>query len=319
MPKVSVVIPAYNAMKYLPETLESVVKQTYTDFEVLVVNDGSSDHIVDWMAQITDPRVKLISQANQGLPSARNTGIINAQADYIAFLDADDLWEATKLAKQVRCLDEHPEVGLVHTPMLLVDENSQSTGRVMGSDVQGYVLPQLLVQNLIACPSVMVRRACFDNVGLFNPSLRSIEDWDMWIRIATRYPFAVIKEPLAYYRQLPSSMSKNCQVMAKAFEQVIETAFTSAPSELQHLKNRSYAHANLCLAWKALQCQDRDYELASEFRAKAIAYHNHIRFSRDCLRLTLAIFLMRLLGNQGYSKFLILGYALRRRISAITQ
>lgn len=91
MPKVSVIIPAYNSMQYLPETLESVLKQTFTDFEVLIINDGSSDNTVEWAGKLEDPRVKLISQDNQGLPGARNTGIFHAQADYIAFLDADDL------------------------------------------------------------------------------------------------------------------------------------------------------------------------------------------------------------------------------------
>jgi len=89
MPKVSVVIPAYNAMPYLPETLESVLRQTYHDFEVVVVNDGSSDNTEEWVSQILDPRLKLISQANQGLAGARNTGIVNASGEYIAFLDAD--------------------------------------------------------------------------------------------------------------------------------------------------------------------------------------------------------------------------------------
>lgn len=181
MPKISVVIPAYNAMTYLPETVESVLKQTFADFEVLIINDGSSDHIVQWASQVVDPRVKLISQENQGLPGARNTGIAQARGEYIAFLDADDLWEPTKLEKQVRCIDDNPEVGLVHAWMVLVDEQSKSTGKVMPSYAEGYVWNQLAEKNVIACPSVMVRRCCFETVGMFDKSLRSLEDWDMWI------------------------------------------------------------------------------------------------------------------------------------------
>ena len=101
MSKVSVIIPAYNAMNYLPQTLKSVLQQTFTDFEILIINDGSSDDIVEWSSQISDSRVKLISQINQGVSAARNTGIRNAQGEYIAFIDADDLWEPTKLEKQV--------------------------------------------------------------------------------------------------------------------------------------------------------------------------------------------------------------------------
>lgn len=257
MPKVSVVIPAYNAMAYLPETVESVLRQTFTDFEVLIIDDGSSDNIVQWVSEIVDQRIRLISQENQGLAGAPNTGITQARWEYIAFLDADDLWEPTKLEKQVRCLDNNPAVGLVHTWMLLVDEQGKFTGRVMKSNAEGEVWNQLVERNIIAGPSVIIRRCCFETVGIFDQNLRSIEDWDMWLRIASRYPFALIKEHLAYYRQLPDSMSKNCQVMEQAFHTVIEKAFHTASSELLYLKKRSYGYANLCLAWKALQSCDR--------------------------------------------------------------
>lgn len=319
MPKVSVIIPAYNAMTYLPETVESVLKQTFTDFEVLIIDDGSSDHIVQWAYRLVDPRIRLISQENQGLPGARNTGIAQAQGEYIAFLDADDLWEATKLEKQVLCLDNNPQVGLVHTWMLLVDKHSKSTGRVMKSNAEGDVWKQLVERNIIACPSVIVRRCCFETVGTFDRKLRSIEDWDMWLRIASRYPFAVIKEPLAYYRQLPGSMSKNCQVMEQAFQTVIEKAFHSAPSELLYLKNRSYGYANLCLAWKCLQSLGRDYKTTVHFRQQALINYPQLRYSRECLRLSLAIALMQWFGPHHYSRVLALIYSLRRRILSVAR
>ncbi|MDF5714303.1 MAG: glycosyltransferase [Rhizonema sp. NSF051] len=318
MLKVSVVIPAYNSMQYLPETLESVLNQTFTEFEVLIINDGSSDNTVEWASAIKDSRVKLISQENQGLPGARNTGIYHAQADYIAFLDADDLWEPTKLAKQVSCLDKYPEVGLVHAWMALVDVGGKSTGRVLKSNVEGCAWEQIVQWNTIACPSVMVRRCCFDRVGVFDRCLRSVEDWDMWIRIAVEYPLAVIKEPLAYYRQVPNSMSKNCQVMEEAFHQVIEKTFQSAPSETWYLKNRSYSYANLCLAWKALQSSN-NYKLAIHYRSLAVAHNSQTRYSREYIRLSLAIAALQLFGFDGYSKLLKLTYALRRRISNVTR
>jgi glycosyltransferase involved in cell wall biosynthesis len=316
MPKVSVVIPAYNAMTYLPETVESVLQQTFTDFEVLIIDDGSSDHIKEWVAQLTDPRIKLISQINQGLPNARNTGIVHALGEYIAFLDADDLWKPTKLEKQVRCLDDNPSIGLVHTWMVLVDEQSQPTGRVITSNAEGEVWKQLVERNVIACPSVMVRRDCFDAVGMFDSTLRSIEDWDMWIRIASRYPFAVINEPLAYYRQLANSMSKNCQVMEQAFHLVIEKAFAFAPPELLYIKPRSYGHANLCLAWKALQSSDRNYQQANQFCCQAVEHYPSLRFSQEYIRLKLAIAAMSWFGPDRYSKMLTLIYALRRLSNA---
>jgi hypothetical protein len=232
-------------------------------------------------------------------------------------LDADDLWEPSKLEKQVSCLNDKPTVGLVHTWMFLVDEQGKFTGRVMTSNAEGDVWKQLAEKNLIAALSVMVRRCCFETVGVFDRNLRSIEDWDMWIRIATYYPFAVIKEPLAYYRQLPDSMSKNCQIMEESFHAVIEKTFKSAPSELLYLKNRSYGYAYLCLAWKALQSKSRDYKLAVHFRASAITHYPHLYYSWEHIRLSLAIALMQYFGNDTYSSLLAGGYGLRRKIEIL--
>ncbi|MBW4502901.1 MAG: glycosyltransferase family 2 protein [Scytonema hyalinum WJT4-NPBG1] len=314
MVKVSIVIPAYNAMTYLPETVESVLRQTFSDFEVLIINDGSADNIIEWVSQLVDSRVKLISQTNQGVPKARNTGIANAQGEYIAFLDADDLWDPTMLEKQVRCLENNPAVGLVHTWMAVIDAQSQPTGRVMISNAEGDVWKQLVVQNTVPSSSVMVRRCCFDTVGEFDPNLRNIDDWDMWIRIAARYPFAVIKEPLMRYRIHLNNMTKNWQVVEEAFEMIIEKAFSCAPPELLYLKSRSYAHANMFLAWKALQSGNRDYKRAIHFQQQAISHFPLLRYSREYFRLSLAIAMLQWFGSNAYTRILSLLYALRRRI-----
>lgn len=318
MPNVSVIIPAYNAMTYLPETVESVLRQTFTDFEVLIIDDGSSDHIVEWVSQLVDPRVKLISQENQGACAARNTGIAQAQGEYIALLDADDLWEPTILEKQVRCLEDDPAVGLVHTWMAIIDQQGRPTGRVITSNAEGEVWKQLVEKNPVPCSSVMVRRCCFDTVGVFDQSLLNIDDWDMWIRIAACYRFAVIKEPLMRYRQHHNNMTKNWQVVEQACRLIIEKAFHSAPPELLYLKSRSYGHANIFLAWKALQSSNRDYKRAIHFRASAIAHFPKLRYSQEYIRLSLAIAALQWFGPDGYSRMLVVIYALRRRILSVT-
>ena len=317
-PKVSIVIPAYNAMTYLPATLASVFNQTFSDFEVLLVDDGSTDSIQTWVAQtVRDSRVKLIYQVNQGLSAARNTGITHSQGKYIAFLDADDLWNPIKLEQQVQWLDTHPAVGLIYNWTALIDSAGNPTGRVLGSEIEGDVLPEMLQRNFIDCPSVLVRRQCFDRVGLFDCTLRSVEDWDMWIRIAGVYPFAVTRAPLVYYRQHPTNMSKNWRVMEQSFQQVITKAFASAPPELQALKPKSLGSAYLVLAWKALQSQERDCQLARQFQQQAIAQNPKLRTSRENLRLTIAILSLKWLGADRYSYFLTIVYALRRRLSGI--
>lgn len=315
MPKVSIVIPAYNAMSYLPETLENVLKQTFDDFEVIVINDGSSDETEQYVFQIKDPRIKLIYQENQGLAGARNTGIAHAEGEYITFLDADDLWEPTKLEKQVQVLEENPEVGLVYTWVVLINEKGESTGRVFKNYAEGNVWEKLTEHNIIECGSVaMVRRHCFETCGVFDRNLRSfVEDWDMWLRIANHYSFKVIKEPLVYYRQHSTSASRNWEAMEQSFQLVIEKAFDSVPPELQYLKNRSYGFTKLCLAWKPLQSVQKDYKKAIDFRKQAVAYYPQLRFSKEYFRLSLAIAIMRWFGADGYRKLLALVYNLRRR------
>jgi len=319
MPKVSVIIPAYKAITYLPETMEDVLSQTFDNFEVIVVNDGSTDETEQWVSQIADSRVKLISQENRGLAGARNTGINHARGKFIAFLDADDLWEPTKLEKQVRILEENSEVGLVYTWVAYIDEQGKSTGRVFKNQAEGDVWKELIEHNIVECGSVaMVRRYCFETCGVFDRNLGSfVEDWDMWLRIASRYAFKVIKEPLVYYRQLPMSASRNWEAMEKSFHLVIEKAFASAPPELLYLKKQSYGAADICLAWKALQSHNKDYKKAAYFRNSAVARYPWLRFSKEYTRLNIAIALMRWLGADGYRKFLLLFHALRRRIFTV--
>lgn len=317
MPKVSVVIPAYNAMLYLPETLESVLSQTFADFEVLIINDGSSDNIAQWFSKVTDPRVILISQENQGLPGTRNKGIAHAQGEYIAFLDADDLWEPTKLEKQVRCLEDKTAVGLVYTWAVLVDERGNPTGRVIASYVEGHVWEKMLEDDMIRNgSSAMVRRCCFETVGVFDQSLASAEDRDMWIRIAFRYPFAVIQEPLLRYRQHSNSMSKNRQRMFESLRTVIEKSFQSVPLELLYLRNRSYARINLDLAWHYIG--EGDYKKAIHFRQQVLLHYPQLRLSENFIRLSLAITLVRWFGVHGYNGLRVTTQSLRRLMLGVT-
>ncbi|MBE9214636.1 glycosyltransferase family 2 protein [Plectonema cf. radiosum LEGE 06105] len=313
MPCCSIIIPAYNAMNYLPQTLESVLKQTFTDFEVLIINDGSSDNIVEWFYNIVDSRVKLISQENQGVSAARNIGIKNSKADYIAFIDADDLWEPTKLEKQLQCFKDNPSVGLVHSAMTMIDQEGKSLGRTFISNVEGDALKPLLEQNTIVTSSVIVRRSCLD-VGNFDNNLRSSEDWELWVRIALRYPIMLIKEPLVFYRQHPNNTTKNWQMLEQDLRS-IEQVFQSVPQELSYLKNRTYGYANIYLAWKALQTGYS--KQAAYFRNQAIKHYSPILFFPKMIRLNFAIALSQILGNNGFNRIQSSIYTIRRRFSTV--
>ncbi|WP_404787654.1 glycosyltransferase family 2 protein [Altericista sp. CCNU0014] len=321
MPVVSIIIPAYNAMKYLPETVETVLQQTFQDYDVIIVNDGSTDDVETWVANLNHPKIKLISQANQGLSGARNTGIQNAQGDYIALLDADDLWHPTKLEKQVQLLDRFANAGLVYTWTALMDESGRPTGRFFSAEDEGKVWKKLIEFNVVGCGSVpLIRRSCFDTVGLFDRNLRSfVEDWDLWLRMAPHFEFKVVKEPLVYYRQLPSSASRNWEAMAQSYQIVIEKNFSTAPDSMQYLKARSNGFMSLNLAWKPLQGHAPQPKVAAEFQRKAIAQYPKIILSKEFWKLTLLIVLNQWLGVKSYRYVLSLMYALRRRLIQVSQ
>ncbi len=303
MPKVSVIIPAYNAMKYLPETLESVLKQTFTDFEVVIVDDGSSDNISEWANQIIDDRVRLISKHNQGTPVARNTGILNSSGEYIAFLDADDIWEASKLEKQVNYLDSHPLVGLVDVWTALIDENGNFMNQIINNNIEDDVR-RIVIEAcnafIASGSSPMIRRTCFDKVGLFDVEIKFAEDVDMWIRIGIHYHFGVVKESLVQYRQHPNNKSRNCQSMLEDIRKIIEKTYSSMPTELLHLRGKSYGSWYFYIAWVALK--NHNYQQAAEFRNQAIAHYPQQIFSLNFWRLSIAIALLSLLGIKGYER-----------------
>jgi glycosyltransferase involved in cell wall biosynthesis len=304
MPKVSVIIPAYNSMVFLPETVECVLGQTFSDLELLIVNDGSTDNIEDWVAQLADPRVRLISQENSGAPTARNTGIENAKGDYIALLDSDDLWDLTKLEKQVSLLDKNSDIAVAYVWTRLIDRDGKPLDRVWASRACGDVWKQLAVRDdMIASGSVpMVRRDCFNVVGGFDPDLRGQQDWDMWVRLASKYRFGVVPEILSFHRQHQTSMSKS-RTMGDTEQyslEVIDKNFSSVPSPLSYLKKKSYSYFRVAQGYSHIDNQDP--RKAIESLVSALALYPRVVFSLYFLRLLLASLLTLSLGASGYAK-----------------
>jgi glycosyltransferase involved in cell wall biosynthesis len=321
MPKVSVIIPAYNAMTFLPITLENVLQQTWQDFEVVIINDGSRDNLLEWTATLNDPRIKVFSQNNQGLAAARNSGIRFASGEYLAFLDADDLWRPTKLAQQVEVLDQNPTVGLVYTGVESINAQGESTGRTYQRYVRGQVWQSLITHNVVECGSnALVRRVCFSTCGEFDSTLGSaVEDWDMWLRIARHYEFESIPELLVLYRQHTGSASKNWPAMEASFRRVIDKAFAAAPPEEQPLKVQAMGFAYLCLAWQPLQAEVQDVKQAIAFQHQAKVHDPHNRYAKEIFWLTLAIRLAQVLGTQGYQSVLSRGRSVRRQLRSLAR
>jgi len=210
LPLVSIIMPAYNAQDYIKQSIQSVVKQTYNNWELLIINDGSTDNTVSIVESFKDTRIVLFSQENSGVSRARNYGISKAKGDYIAFLDSDDLWKNNKLNVQVSYMKKHPDIVLSYT-----DYDSFKLQNEIIKNKQLYPFQienqhdRLLVFNYIATLTVMLKKEIFQKVDGFDISLFGPEDWDLWIRIAKIGKIAFINQKLALYREHESGISKN--------------------------------------------------------------------------------------------------------------
>jgi len=212
---VSVIIPTYNRAHLISIAIKSVLNQTYQDFEIIVVDDGSIDNTEEIVKDFTDFRIHYICHKyNQGVSATRNTGIRASRGEYIALLDSDDEWLPEKLSKQIKVLQyESPEVGAVYSNLCYIDENGKNTNKLLNPKKGGYIYEDLLGRNCVGPPStLLIRKECFNRVGLFDNLLNAQEDWDMWIRIAKYYRFVFIKIPLIKYRKHSSQISKNLEV-----------------------------------------------------------------------------------------------------------
>jgi len=217
-PTVSVIIPTYNRAYLFGKAIKSVLNQTYKDFEIIVIDDGSTDNTEEITRGFKDKRVKYIKKykKNRGISVARNIGIKMARGKYIALLDSDDEWLPEKLDKQINILQsESPEVGVVYSNLCYIDENGNNMNRKLriSKKAEGYIYEDLLEKYCVSPPSsFLIKKECFNRVGLFDDLLSGQEDWDMWIRIAKYYRFTLIKIPLVKYRLHSNQISKNLEI-----------------------------------------------------------------------------------------------------------
>lgn len=274
------VIPVYNGELTVEKTIRSVLSQTFSDFEVIVINDGSIDSTLDILNKIQDPRVKVFSFPNSGLSASRNRGIELACGKFVSFIDADDLWTLDKLEDQKNALQENPDVAVVYSWTDFVDESGNLLGYGIRQTVNGYVFPDLLMFYFIGSGSnALIRKHVFDTVGGFDETLTSAEDLDMFLRLAARYQFLAIPKPQILYRLTSSSMSKNVLRQERESLKVLQRAFSCEPGvSFSHLKKYTYANLYIYLATQALRGNtDRErVKIAAEFLWASIKYNPSI-------------------------------------------
>jgi glycosyltransferase involved in cell wall biosynthesis len=252
-PAVSVIIPTHNRAHIIPQTIDSVLTQTFRDFEIIVIDDGSTDDTSAVLQHRYGERIACIRIQNSGLPAARNRGITAARGQYIAFLDDDDAWLPDKLKLQTTLMQKSPSLGLVYcgSYTIAADDTVISETRPLK---RGELFQDLLRSNDIvgSASAVLVAGSVFSKAGCFDENLTACEDWDMWIRIARDYPIDFIDKPLVKVRRHPASMQQNILNMEQATFSVLNKYWTEQASEqgLQDKKRGVYSAHCVNFAWK---------------------------------------------------------------------
>ena len=258
-PKVSVIIPAYNAAATLPETLAALRSQTWADWEAIVVDDGSTDQTGEIALQTADPRIRVLRQTNGGQAIARNCGLAAARGSLIAFLDADDWWTPTALADRVVALGDNPAAVLAYSWTDYVDDDNQLRHPGFRDRHQGQVFTALLLNNFIENGSnPLIRRSALEQVGGFQTELIPAEDWDLWLRLAGLGEFVLIPEAQVRYRVSDRSSSANLRRLERACNAVLECHLAKAGPRFQALGRSARSRFYKGLACKALTAGPRD-------------------------------------------------------------
>lgn len=213
-PRVSIVMPVYNGARFIGAAIESVLSQDFQDWELIVVDDGSTDETADIVTRCGDARVQYIYQRNQGPSAARNAGIYRARGEFLAFLDADDEWEPEFLGRCVKVLSGNGRLVAVYSRYYYIDEGGRRLSSALGEVVAPDQLPTRLVEtNVFPLHAGLARADAVRAVGVFDTGLTGIEDWDLWLRIARTGAIQGIAEPLARYRVYPGTWSSSNERM----------------------------------------------------------------------------------------------------------
>ena len=264
-PKVSVIIPTYNRAHLLPRAVKSVLNQTYQGFEIIVVDDGSSDNTEEVVKEVQrqDKRIRYIKlQKNKGGAAARNVGIQASKGEYIAFQDSDDEWFPEKLEKQMKVFATAPaKVGVVYTGFWRIENNKKIyIPSSLVTQKEGNIHKELLKGNFVTTQSIAIRKECFKKVGMFDENLPRLQDWELVIRLSKYYDFKCIDEPLLTSSFTPDSISANQDALIKACELILEKHYEQFKRYKGLLARQEYSLGSL-LCQRGKFNQGRNYLL----------------------------------------------------------
>jgi len=257
---ISVIIPTYNRADLIKDAISTVLAQTYQNFEIVVVDDGSQDNTAEIIRDFGDERIKYIYQENSGVSSARNNGIKNASGEYVAFLDSDDLWHPQKLEKQLSVLENNPDAGLVTT------SSQYTTKKIKKHCAKSNIL---LNPYKVFCgtPTLLIRKNVLETAGLFDEYMALCEDWDLFFRISLVSKIRNVPEVLTYVRSHKGNLSKTSPVdkFKESYLRFLDKSFSNdkLPPQMLKIKSRAYSHAFWIIGFWALY-KSEDYAAARE-------------------------------------------------------
>lgn len=257
---VSVVVPCYNHEKYVKETIESIINQTYKNIELIVIDDGSKDGSVKVIQELADRYgFTFIHRPNKGLSATLNEGIKLSKGKYFSAIASDDILMLEKIEKQVEFMESNPEYGMCYGKIVYFEDSIKNTSEYSNSNKQGWVFDDLLNYGcFIPAPSTFMRKEVFETVGEYDENLW-IEDWDMWLRISQKYQVGYIDEYLAYYRKHDTNISSQSLKMYKAEKQILE--------KYKDYENFDNVIKNKKIVWFSL--------LSRKYKKEAMKYFMH--------------------------------------------
>lgn len=268
MSLISIITPAYNASSTITKTIESVITQTHQNWELIIINDGSTDNTLDAIDRIKDPRIKVYDYSNAGVSEARNRGIKLAQGEYIAFLDADDWWTTDKLALQLQALTDNPQGGVAYSWTYFSYQQTEKYFPSKAIYHQGNVQSQLLKRNFLHHGSnPLIRRQAIIETGWFDSSFPHCADWDYYLRLAANWDFVVVPQHQIYYRQSTNSMTSKIGAIEQQLILMLNKTYARLSSQERAKKKQS-------LAWIYQYCTQQYLEYGQDISSikDAVAY-----------------------------------------------
>lgn len=254
MPEISIVLNTYNSSRFVQETIKSVLGQSFCDFEMIVIDDGSTDNTLKIVRSFEDNRIHVYSYQNGGIAISRNRGIEKASAEYISFLDHDDIWHRDKLSCQLKALQESPKSALVYSWVNVIDESGNFIRALSKTHKSGHIYKDLLLKNfLMTASNPLIRTSALVAIGGFDETIYGADDWDLFLRLTERHTVALSPHHHIQYRIVKGSGSGQIERFEQGCLQVVEKAFDNPDPAIQKIKSSAMARIYQFLCFKTLQ------------------------------------------------------------------